>query len=504
MRNVLPTNRQPGLFWFVFENSTDAVVVPDARGDVALVNRAAREVPGVELGKRFALPGVSDAVLAQFRSDLRANGTAMLEVRSALPGAFASYFEIEGNIHDGYDVIVLRDVTERRKADEELRHLRRIDSLGYLTASVIHDFNNLMTPIVCMSALLERSITTPEPAVEMLGDIRTAAERAAGLVRQLLTFVRRDASHPAHVNLTEVVQEAVGLVRRVVGDAIDVELALASDLDDSLVDREQLEHVLLNLAANARDAMPRGGRLTVTTTNVPHGEAEGCSSAREYVALRVTDTGVGMSAEVKERLFERFFTTKEPGSGTGLGLATAHRFVTRSSGGISVRSEEGHGTTVVLYLPKAAAAARTSDPITAREELPRGSETILVVEDDEHVRRGMRAVLEELGYGVLDAPDGPAAMDRTDAHTGTIDLVLVDVVLSGIGTSGRALVDQLRSAGRSMKVLYMSGHTDKVIREHGVDEGVDALLRKAFSPSELSRTVREVLDGKRRAETSAA
>jgi two-component system cell cycle sensor histidine kinase/response regulator CckA len=504
MRNVVSTAREPGLFWFVFENSTDAVLVTDGRGEVTLMNRTARELPGVELGKRLALPGVSDAVLVQLRSDVRANGAATLEVRLTLPSAAARYLEIQANFHDGYDIIVLRDVTERRKADEELRHLRRIDSLGYLTASVIHDFNNVMTPIVCMSALLERSITTPPAAVEMLGDIRTAAERAAGLVRQLLAFVRREESHPARVNVTDVAQETVGLVRRVVGDGIDVELDLASDLEDAIVDREQLEHVLLNLAANARDAMPRGGTLTITTTRIPAGEAEGCSNAHEYVALRVSDTGVGMSAEIKERLFERFFTTKAPGSGTGLGLATAHRFVTRSGGGISIHSEEGRGATVTLYLPRAAAASRTSEPITAREELPRGSETILVVEDDEHVRRGMRAVLEELGYGVLDAADATAAMDRTDAHTGTIDLVLVDVVLSGIGPSGRALVDQLRTAGHSAKVLYMSGHTDKVIREHGVDDGVDPLLRKAFSPSELSRTVREVLDGKRRAEISAA
>jgi signal transduction histidine kinase len=500
MRDLPPAWDEPGLHRFVFENGVDPVVVIDAQGEVVLANAAARAIQGVAPGLPFSLPGVSEIDAGLFRAALRANGRATRELRLTDKPWSVRFVVLEGFVHDGYDVVFVRDVSERRKTDEELRHLRRVDSLGYLTASVVHDFNNLLTPIVCLSALLERSPTASEESNEMVHDVRVSAERAAALVRQLLTFVRRDASRPQRLDLSDVAREVDGLLRRVVGDGIDVALALEPKLGETIVDREQLEHVILNLAANARDAMPRGGALTIATANVASGDADLCPDGSEYVALTVTDTGVGMSPEVRERLFERFFTTKDAGSGTGLGLASAHRFVTASGGCITVRSEPGQGTSVVLYLPKAPPAAPSSSPTPPNEELPRGSETILVVEDDDPVRRVVRAVLEELGYRVLDASNAADAVRETDRHAARVDLVLVDVILSG--TSGRVLVDELRQAGHAMKVLFMSGHTDKVLGEHGVHEALDPLLRKAFSPAQLARAVRDVLDGRR--QTSAA
>jgi two-component system cell cycle sensor histidine kinase/response regulator CckA len=502
MRDLPPTWDEPGLFRFVFESVVDAVIVTDASGEIVLANAAARRMPGVAPGRPLSLPGAVDDDVALFRAELRARGRAKVELRLDEKRASARHVVIEATVHDGHDVFIVRDVSDARKNDEELRHLRRVDSLGYLTASVVHDFNNLLTPIVCLSALLERGLTNAEPAADMVRDVRIASERAAALVRQLLTFLRRDSARPQRVNLTDVAREVDGLLRRVVGDGIDVSFALESELGETVVDREQLEHVILNLAANARDAMPRGGALTIATANVAAGDSDACPDSGAYVALTVTDTGTGMSPEVRERLFERFFTTKEVGSGTGLGLASAHRFVTASGGCITVRSEAGQGTTVVLYLPRAAAAELPSERRPAVDDLPSGSETILVVEDDEHVRRVVRAVLEELGYRVLAVADAEGALRETARHAARVDLVLVDVVLAG--GSGRALVDELREAGHGMKVLFMSGHTDKVLGDHGVHEALDPLLRKAFSPTELSHAVREVLDGKRVEQTSAA
>jgi CheY-like chemotaxis protein len=296
------------------------------------------------------------------------------------------------------------------------------------------------------------------------------------------------------VSLGDVVEELRALIGLVLGVEIDLVLSLDPDLGDAIVDREQLEQVLLNLAANARDAMPRGGRLTIGTANVTLGEPEACPlgcSAGEYVVLTVTDTGVGMSSHVRERLFERFFTTKAPGQGTGLGLATAHRFVAQSGGAISVWSEPGAGTSVVAYLPRAMPSYAPRAPSPSSVEPPSGAGTILVVDDDEQVRRVARGVLEERGYDVLDAACGDRALEQVARHHRRVDLVLTDVVLGRM--SGRELIDRLKRSHPSLKALFMSGHGDDVIQQHGVTLGRDALLRKAFTPLDLARKVREAL-----------
>jgi nitrogen-specific signal transduction histidine kinase/ActR/RegA family two-component response regulator len=381
-----------------------------------------------------------------------------------------------------------------RELQTELDRLRRVESLGYLTASVIHDFNNLLTPMVCLSAMLARELEKGTRAGDMAAEIRETAERAAGLVRQMLSFVRRAPEPPRRVNVGAVVSELRSLLGRVAGDRVEIALAIDEDASDVMTSREQLEQVLLNLAANARDAMPSGGRLFVSVTPVTLAgeDGPGCHRAGAYVAIRVSDTGVGMSPEVRERVFERFFTTKGQSDGNGLGLAAAHRFAKASGGCISVRSVEGAGTTITLCLPRARADAEAmTSPPRSDEALPRGTETILIVEDDASVRGCIHALLEAQGYRVLVASSGAEAVELAAGQDAPLDLLLTDVVMPGM--SGRVLADVLESLGLASRVLFMSGHTDVTIRERDVEPSSHAFLRKAFSPAELLYKVREVL-----------
>jgi two-component system cell cycle sensor histidine kinase/response regulator CckA len=494
MRDDVPLSQEQHLYRLLFEQAADGVIVMSAKGDLLQMNRAAREL---DIGALISPPAgaTEPQVLSAFRRELVASGRATTEVRVG-GGCTARHLKIDGHSHGGHHVLVVRDITEPKRVEDELRQLRRAESIGYLTASVVHDFNNLLTPIVCASSMLANEIPRDTQAFGLLEDIRAAAERATGLVRQVLSIVRRETVAPQRVDVGAVTSELRALIRRVVGEEIELDVEQGEKVGDALVDREQLEQVILNLAANARDAMPNGGRLTVRTGSVTLDEdeagAHACPSGGSYVVLSVTDTGSGMSAEVRERIFERFYTTKDAGHGTGLGLASARRFVAQSGGCMSVHSDAGHGTTVAVYLPRAVSpsASDSASRSSAAPDSARGSETILVVEDDDHVRRVVRAVLEEEGYGVLDAPSGDLALRYVERHDGRIDLVLTDVVMPGM--SGRAFVEKLRRDGYGAKVLFMSGHTDRAIDAHGV--GQQEIIRKAFTPAALARKVREVLD----------
>jgi two-component system cell cycle sensor histidine kinase/response regulator CckA len=498
------------LFGLVFEKSPDELVIVDGRGNVVHANRVARDARSIT--SRLLAHGLEEGGdLADFTTSLRSEGHATAEKRLRDPEGMWCYVVLKGTtLAPDRFAVTVRDVTQAREVEAELAQLRRVESLGFLTASVVHDFNNLLTPIVCLSALLTHQLDVESRAGEMARDIRESAERAAGLVRQMLSFVRRAPEQPRRISVGAVVAEMSGLLRRVIGDDIELVVTNDDDAGDVIADREQLEQVLLNLAANARDAMPTGGRLVIATTPVTFvggepeagrdeggrddgGRAEevgGDGRASIFVALRVSDTGTGMSPEVRERVFERFFTTKPHGEGTGLGLAAAHRFARASHGCISVRSSEGTGTTVTLCLPRLN-GAMTIPPPASHQILPLGSETVLVVEDDTAVRGVVRALLEAQGYRVLDAPSGRDALEVVAREKEPIDLLLTDVVMPQM--SGRALADVLAAMGHTMKVLFMSGHTDPVIGERGVNSGTSHLLRKAFSPTELLLKVREVL-----------
>jgi two-component system cell cycle sensor histidine kinase/response regulator CckA len=488
-----------GLYGLVFEHSSVGIVVVDGAGRVLIQNETAREHHALVtqlLSEALAEGGP----LGGFAASLRTTGRARAEKRVEGADGKPRQLLLKGNrvAPDRY-AIVARDVSARRAIEAEVAQLRRVESLGYLTASVVHDFNNLLTPIVCLAGVLTRELEGGSRAGEMAGEIRDTAERAAGLVRQVLSVIRRTPERSRALNVGAVVAGMEGLLRRVLGDEIELVLAADDDAGEVVAIREELERVLLNLAVNARDAMPRGGRLFISTIpmNLVGGggdkEAAGFDPplAGSYVALRVSDTGVGMTPDVRERVFEHFFTTKPHGQGNGLGLATAHRFARDSGGSISVQSVEGAGTTVTVCLPRLDETRSGAPSSNPRDLFPRGTETVLVVEDDTAVRTVVRALLEAQGYRVLDAPSGKAALEAVSGDVGTIDLLLTDVVMPEM--SGRALAEALDAKGLASKVLFMSGHADPVIRDRGVCPNAKNLLRKAFSPAELLAKVREVL-----------
>jgi signal transduction histidine kinase len=483
------------LLRFLFENASDPTVVLD--GDaVILANRAAREMTSVAIERLFAGDVAWASEVGTMRSRLRAHGHAATEV--AIPprrGGDARTLVLEGIMHGEYNVILIRDVTEPRSVDAEIRRLRQMESVGQLTASVVHDFNNLLTPIACLSALLERSVVEDEGRVELARDIRAAAERASTLVRQVLTLARREPSRPERVSVSTVLKELRSLTERLAGPKVEIEIVGDGHESEVVVDRESLERVVLNLVANARDAMPDGGRVTLSTADVVLGEEDGAGTpGQAYVALTVSDNGTGMSIEVREKVLEGPYSTKAPGSGTGLGLAAARRFAAESGGCIAMHGGPGKGTVVALYLPRATHESGTrvqSGPGLRSGEDPCAHESVLVVEDDSLVRGAIRAVLEDQGYRVHDAASAEEALVKLRAHDAPFDLLIADVVLDGM--SGCELARRAR-AMRPIKVLFTSGHTARVLERHGMAEDDVDLLRKAFTPSALARKVREVLD----------
>ena len=487
---------EPNIFQVVFDTSRDGIVITDEAGSLVRANSAARDRFSVEIASSLLDAETRDDATAAFHADMRAHGRATTELRRE-----ARVVAVDGEAHGGRQVLVLRDVTEQRRLEEEVRQLRRIESAGYLTASVLHDLNNLLTPIICLSdALAKQQRGTGDASLAR--EIREAAVRAAALARQVLPFIRREPSQPHHVDLSTVLADMHGIIERVAGENVVVALSLDENAGETHVDRVELEQVILTLVANARHTMPHGGRLALSTTSVTLGERNEASEDRKphgsYVVLVATDEGSGMSPRAREEAREESFGRAPKGDALdeAAGVSAAHRFVAKSGGCVSMRSGIGEGTTVAMYLPRTlplTSHAVAGPPSSgSRGELPRGSETILIVEDDDHVRRVVRAVLEEQGYDVLDAASGELAIGLVARREEAIDLVLVDVVLSGM--NGRELVDKLRERDQVAKVLFMSGHTDKAIADHGVNEADDWLLRKAFSPTELSRKVREVLE----------
>jgi len=403
-------------------------------------------------------------------------------------------------------VVNYRDVTDRKRAEAALRALeeqqrqaQKMEAIGRLASGVAHDFNNLLTAILGSTDLLLEELPADHSGRLEAEETRKAALRAADLTRQLLAFSRQQVLAPQVLDINDVVTNVDTMLRRVIGEHVEVRTVQAPDLGAVRADPGQLEQVLLNLAVNARDAMPRGGRLTIETANADLDDTYAAQHAAvapgRYVMFAVSDTGTGMDAETQTRLFEPFFTTKEKGKGTGLGLATVYGIVKQSGGHIWVYSEPGQGTTMKVYLPRVEEAI---EPITApaRPSGPlRGSETILIVEDQDEVRNLTRRLLEARGYRVLVAASGADALRIADQEAGRIDLLLTDVIMPGM--SGREVALLLGPAHPHMRVLFVSGYTDDSIVHHGVlDPGV-AFLQKPFTSQTLAQKVREVLDAPR-------
>jgi CheY-like chemotaxis protein len=372
-----------------------------------------------------------------------------------------------------------------------------MEAIGRLTGGIAHDFNNQLTAIIGFSELIQHRMPLDNPHREMVDSIHNCGQHAANLVRQLLAFSRRQIIEPKVLDLNHVVAKMDKMLQRIIGEDTVLKTSLASDLWPVKTDPTQFEQVIVNLAVNARDAMPEGGELTIETANAVLDETQVAGHyelpAGEYVLLAVSDTGVGMSEEIKTHIFEPFFTTKERGQGTGLGLATVYGIVRQSGGDIWVYSEAGLGTTFKVYLPRTQEGDLPGVGMRYEAGMPGGSETILLVEDDERVRQLVGQVLIDLGYELLDAGDGQVALQVSAEYSATIDLLLTDVIMPDM--NGKVLAEALQRSRAGLKVLFMSGYADEAIARHGVlDPGV-AFIQKPLSLVKLARKVRGVLDG---------
>jgi len=390
---------------------------------------------------------------------------------------------------------------EREKLEQQLRVSQKMEAIGTLAGGVAHDFNNLLTVILSYTMFSMEGVREGGPLHDNLSQVLRASERAVELTRQLLAFSRKQVLQPVVLDLNRTVTGVQKMLRRILGEDIELVLALDSDLGLTLADAGQLEQVLMNLVVNARDAMPRGGRLTIGTCNVEADEGFAAHhlglESGPFVALTVTDTGTGMDQHTKLNLFEPFFTTKEKGKGTGLGLSTVYGIVKQSGGDIWVYSEPGEGSTFKIFLPRDLSATVASNPrATAPPTQLNGIETVLVVEDDAALREIARRSLSGAGYTVLTAANGDEALRACAEFEGTIHLLLTDVVMPGM--SGKTLAERLKEAMPRMKVVYMSGYADDALSRHGVLSEGTMFLSKPFSGGDLMRKVREALDSSHR------
>ncbi|MEJ7730089.1 MAG: response regulator [Polyangiaceae bacterium] len=447
---------------------------------------------GADVGADEHREGISHSVERRLR---RKDGMELWALRAADPMIG------EDGAREG-TFVMLMDVTQRKRAEEalrrseaQLRQSQKMEAVGSLAGGVAHDFNNLMSVVLSYSELLADGLKEGDPMRADLDEIMAAGKRATVLTRQLLAFSRQQVLQPKVVDLAEIVSGMENMMRRLLGEDVELLVSSTPDLATIMVDPGQLEQVIMNLAVNARDAMPRGGKLTLESSEAVLDEA--CAAEHgvrpgPHVVLVASDTGVGMDKATMARLFEPFFTTKGPGKGTGLGLATVFGIVRQSGGTIWVDSEPGKGTTFKVHFPTAKGAVSPRASVSPSDVVPlRGSETILLVEDEESVRVLARTILRKYGYNVLEAQSGGDAFLLCEQHAATIHLLLTDVVMPRM--SGRQLAERLLSVRPQMKVLYMSGYTDDAVMRHGVFDSTVAFLQKPITPLLLARRVREVL-----------
>jgi PAS domain S-box-containing protein len=413
-------------------------------------------------------------------------------ITRTLANAYVPHFNESGEVQ-GFFALV-RDVTEQKRGEEQLRQAQKMEAVGQLTAGVAHDFNNMLAVTWGNAELLEDELGADNP---FLAALFRGTKRGADLTQRLLAFSRKQVLSPEIVSANNLIAEITGLLRRTLEEHIDIKTVTADGLWNCEVDPAQLENALVNLAINARDAMPDGGKLTIETANArlddDYAAAQAEVTPGQYVMLAVTDTGSGMPPEVREQVFEPFFTTKDVGKGTGLGLSMVYGFVKQSDGHVTIYSEEGEGTTIKLYLPRSTEMeVAEKKPATGEVPVARG-ETVLVVEDDPDLRTLAVTLLGNLGYLVMEAGTAAAALEQLRSPT-RVNLLLTDVMLPG-GMNGRELATEVEQRVPGIQVLYMSGYTEDAIIHHGRLDADAELLQKPFRRADLARAVRSVLDG---------
>jgi len=500
--------RSERLFHDLFESAPDATVIVDGQGAIRAASRQAEKLFGYgpeELNGQpveVLIPSAARSGYHELREQF---------VEAPAPGFMGSgpqnlfgvrkdgtTFPVEISLSPlttEADTLVaaVRDITARRELEEQFRQVQKMEAVGRLAGGVAHDFNNILGVILGHSQILLGGMAPNDPRRTRVEQIVSASERAAGLTRQLLAFSRRQVFETRVLDLNETIAAVIKMLGRLIGEDVALTFRPGESLGRVRADPTQIEQVLMNLAVNARDAMPDGGRLVIETANADMDDdyvrVHAGSAAGRYVCIAVSDTGHGMTREVQAHIFEPFFTTKEPGKGTGLGLSTVYGVVKQSEGFIYVYSEPAHGTTFKIYLPAVKGEVeRAAEPPPAR----RGSETVLLVEDEEGLRELIAELLVENGYHVLAAGDPTKAIETAERYEGVIHLLLTDVVMPQM--KGRELANRVQARRPDVRVLYMSGYTEDAIVNRGVLESGISLISKPFTQEALSRKLRDLLD----------
>jgi PAS domain S-box-containing protein len=492
------------------ENALDIIYTHDLQGNYTSVNKAGERITGYTREEILRM-NLTDSVAPDYLERAKqmiahklsgddSETVYDLEIIAKDGRRIAVEVNTRLVFQDGVPVGVqgiARDVTERKNLEEQLRQAQKMEAIGQLAGGVAHDFNNLLTAIGGYSELALRQLAPDDPLRSNIEQIKKAGERSAHLTRQLLAFSRKQVLQPKVLDLNSIVSELEKMLRRLIGENINLKTILEADLGSVKADPGQIEQVIMNLVVNARDAMPGGGKLIIETKNVYLDENYAGQHISvptgHYVLLAVSDTGLGMDELTQQHIFEPFYTTKESGKGTGLGLSTVYGIIKQSGGDIWVYSEVGIGTTFKIYLPMVDEEAREYRRVEEARENTRGTGTILLAEDEEIVRTLTREVLETYGYTVLEASNGQMALSICEYFSEPIHLLITDIIMPEM--NGRELASRVSRLHPEMKVLFMSGYTDDAALQHGILDSEISFLQKPFTPDDLARKVREILGG---------